>query len=78
MEVWHKIPKRLTQGGFLKDHENKLCKHGDIMLFCIGLNSGYEHGILRWNPGEGAFLIDPVKGGNSYYLWELSEWKKEE
>lgn len=78
LDRFEEVEKLLNYGGFIQDTNKVLCRAGDKVTYIINSNGACTHkGTLRWNNGEGAFLIDPVEGGNGYYLYEVSEWHKE-
>lgn len=78
LDRFEDVEKNLTLGGFIQDTNGYLCSHGDAVSYTVNTGStATKKGKLRWNPGEGAFLIDPDEGGNGYYLYEVSEWHKE-
>lgn len=75
LEKVKEVELQLKLGGFIQDPYKNICKNGDEVLFRESADGIYEKGKLRWNPSEGAFLIDPEEGiGN--YLWEIADWHK--
>ena len=79
LDKFETVEKQLSSGGLIKDYMGNICENGTSVFFLDAPTSLWKLGRLRWNPNEGAFLIDYNYGEvfENYYLFEVSEWHKE-